>query len=149
MHDNPLQLKPFGGLKDYFLFLLGKGSYWEREKLVKEAKQRMAEHLEFLDSFPQEQRAKLLTKYTAFQGMNAKIEFIQRLKDHVAALKAEQAKSVSGKLPQDTLKRIERMPAAQQETMKEYYLKKLYGKDFEKHLEEDSSDEMAEALLDV
>ncbi|HIH15999.1 MAG TPA: hypothetical protein HA252_01185 [Candidatus Diapherotrites archaeon] len=148
MIDNPLALKPFKGLTDYFAFFVGRGSYWHRERKILEAKQAMAQHTEFMDSFPEEQRRKLLERYTQLKGMNAKTQFIARLEGHVAALKAEKARSMVGKLPQDALKRIERMPAVQQEVMKEYYLKKVYGKDFEKRLEEDSADDLTDALLD-
>ncbi len=149
MHDNPLDLRPFNGPKDYFAFFLGKGSYWYRQRQITGAKQTLAEQLAVLDTFPSAQREKLLAKYNELKGMRAKTAFIERLQGAVRNLKAERSRSVAGQLPQDTLKRIERMPAAQQEAMKEYYLKKLYGKDFEKHLAEDTDDEMADALLGV
>lgn len=147
MHDNPLALKPFNGLKDYVAFFIGRGSYWYRQRQIAEAKRVMAGHLEFMDGFPSDQRQKLLEKYNALRGLRQKSVFVARLEAHLDDLKAEQARNVAGKLPQDTLKRIERMPAPQREVMKEYYLKKLYGKDFEKKVEADSLDEMSEAFL--
>ncbi len=148
MHDNPLALKPFNGLKDYAAFFIGRGSYWYRERKIQEARELLARHREFIESFPAEQRDKLGQKYAELKGLRQKSAFIAKLEAHLDDLKAEQARNVAGKLPQDTLKRIERMPAPQREVMKEYYLKKLYGKDFEKKLEADSLDEMSEAFLE-
>src|SRR3989338_3446692 len=147
MHDNPLALKPFNGLKDYVAFFIGRGSYWYRQRKIQEAGELLARHREFIESFPAEQRDKLGQKYAELRGLRQKSMFIAKLEARLDDLRTEQARNVAGKLPQDTLKLIERMPAPQREVMKEYYLKNLYGKDFEKRLEADSLDEMSEAFL--